>query len=126
MQNIEGMQQQSESKEETDEQEEDDEYDSEEEEEEPKLKYQRLVGTLSETLKQDAVSSMSVSDRFLVPYPHIGCSLQQGISLMNSCCYFIQRTGGGNALGSCSDYGFARNGSEEVHVSFSNCQPSVH
>ena len=43
--------------------------DSEEEDEEPKLKYQRLAATLSETLKKDAVSAMAVSDRFLVRKP---------------------------------------------------------
>ncbi|KAL2920015.1 Vacuolar protein sorting-associated protein 41 [Polyrhizophydium stewartii] len=43
-----------------------------EEDEEPKLKYQRLVGTLSETLKRDAVSCMSVSDRFLAVGTHWG------------------------------------------------------
>ena len=45
--------------------EDEDEYDDDEDDE-PKLKYQRLAGTLSETLKKDAVSTMAVSDRFLV------------------------------------------------------------
>ncbi|KAI8819466.1 uncharacterized protein EV422DRAFT_497948 [Fimicolochytrium jonesii] len=44
----------------------------EDEEDEPKLKYERLAGTLSETLKKDAVSSMSVSDRFLALGTHWG------------------------------------------------------
>ncbi|CAI2161428.1 16876_t:CDS:10 [Funneliformis geosporum] len=36
------------------------------EEEEPKLKYQRLDADVSELLKKDAASTMSVSDRFIV------------------------------------------------------------
>ncbi|RKO93321.1 hypothetical protein BDK51DRAFT_11338, partial [Blyttiomyces helicus] len=42
------------------------------EEEEPKLKYHRLAGTLAETLKKDAVSTMAVSDRFLALGTHWG------------------------------------------------------
>ncbi|KAJ1550018.1 Vacuolar protein sorting-associated protein 41, partial [Nowakowskiella sp. JEL0078] len=53
-----------ESAKEEDDEEADDE--DEEEEEEPKLKYRRLAGTLVDALKKDAVSTMSVSDRFLV------------------------------------------------------------
>jgi hypothetical protein len=49
-----------------DDDEEDEDEEEDEEDEEPKLKYQRLAGTLSETLKKDAVSTMAVSDRFLV------------------------------------------------------------
>ncbi|KAJ3308452.1 Vacuolar protein sorting-associated protein 41 [Blyttiomyces sp. JEL0837] len=59
-----------------DEEEEDDEDDDdesdEESDEEPKLKYQRLAGTLAETLKKDAVSTMAVSDRFLALGTHWG------------------------------------------------------
>ncbi|KAL5032706.1 hypothetical protein BDV3_001256 [Batrachochytrium dendrobatidis] len=40
--------------------------------EEPRLKYQRLVGTLSDVLKKDAVSCMGVSDRFLAVGTHWG------------------------------------------------------
>ncbi|KAJ3028093.1 UNVERIFIED_CONTAM: Vacuolar protein sorting-associated protein 41 [Siphonaria sp. JEL0065] len=46
------------------------EDDNEEEDEEPVLKYQRLSGTLADTLKKDAVSTMSVSDRFLAVGTH--------------------------------------------------------
>ncbi|KAI8920586.1 hypothetical protein BC831DRAFT_515430 [Entophlyctis helioformis] len=44
----------------------------EDEDEEPTLSYKRLVGTLSESLKQDAVSCMGVSDRFLAIGTHWG------------------------------------------------------
>ncbi|KAJ3190235.1 Vacuolar protein sorting-associated protein 41 [Gaertneriomyces sp. JEL0708] len=50
----------------------DEEEASDHEDEEPKLKYQRLGGTLSETLKKDAVSAMAVSDRFLALGTHWG------------------------------------------------------
>ncbi|KAJ3146963.1 Vacuolar protein sorting-associated protein 41 [Geranomyces michiganensis] len=56
-----------------DEEEDDEEAEEEgEDEEEPKLKYQRLASTLAETLKKDAVSTMAVSDRFLVGTIHVG------------------------------------------------------
>jgi hypothetical protein len=50
------------------EEEEDDEEDDEEEEEEeePKLKYQRLGASMSEILKNDTASCMTVHDKFLV------------------------------------------------------------
>ncbi|KAJ3297142.1 Vacuolar protein sorting-associated protein 41 [Borealophlyctis nickersoniae] len=50
----------------------DEDEDEETEDEEPKLKYQRLAATLSETLKKDAVSAMAVSDRFLALGTHWG------------------------------------------------------
>ncbi|KAI8618778.1 hypothetical protein BC830DRAFT_1107192 [Chytriomyces sp. MP71] len=54
--------------------EEDDESDEDDydDDDEPMLKYQRLSGTLSETLKKDAVSAMDVSDRFLAIGTHWG------------------------------------------------------
>ncbi|KAJ3412220.1 Vacuolar protein sorting-associated protein 41 [Chytridiales sp. JEL 0842] len=52
--------------------EEEEEEEEEDEEDEPKLKYQRLAGTLPETLKNDAVSTMAVSDRFLALGTHWG------------------------------------------------------
>ncbi|KAJ3067866.1 Vacuolar protein sorting-associated protein 41, partial [Podochytrium sp. JEL0797] len=42
----------------------------EDDDEEPMLKYQRLSGTLAETLQKDAVSCLAVSDRFLVCEEH--------------------------------------------------------
>ncbi|ORY38239.1 hypothetical protein BCR33DRAFT_741746 [Rhizoclosmatium globosum] len=49
-----------------------DDDDDDESDEEPMLKYQRLSGTLAETLKKDAVSTMAVSDRFLALGTHWG------------------------------------------------------
>ena len=40
----------------------------EDEEEEPKLKYNKLNGTLSEIFVKDAISTVCVSDRFLVNF----------------------------------------------------------
>ncbi|KAI8852801.1 hypothetical protein BC829DRAFT_360401 [Chytridium lagenaria] len=57
---------------EDDEGDEEDEDEDEDPDEEPKLKYQRLAGTLGETLKKDAVSTMAVSDRFLALGTHWG------------------------------------------------------
>ncbi|KAJ3124212.1 Vacuolar protein sorting-associated protein 41 [Nowakowskiella sp. JEL0407] len=55
-------------------QEEDEEEEEEEEDddEEPKLKYRRLAGSLVEALKKDAVSTLTVSDRFLALGTHWG------------------------------------------------------
>ncbi|KAJ1561457.1 hypothetical protein HK405_003882 [Cladochytrium tenue] len=57
---------------EEEEEDDDDEEEEDDEDEEPKLKYQRLAGTLSDTLKKDAVSTMAVSDRFLALGTHWG------------------------------------------------------
>ncbi|KAI9339039.1 hypothetical protein BDR26DRAFT_396978 [Obelidium mucronatum] len=46
--------------------------DEDEDNEEPVLKYHRLSGTLSDTLRKDAVSIMAVSDRFLALGTHWG------------------------------------------------------
>ncbi|KAJ3030993.1 UNVERIFIED_CONTAM: Vacuolar protein sorting-associated protein 41, partial [Siphonaria sp. JEL0065] len=51
---------------------EDEDEEEEENDEEPVLKYQRLSGILADTLKKDAVSTMSVSDRFLALGTHWG------------------------------------------------------
>ncbi|KAJ3188513.1 Vacuolar protein sorting-associated protein 41 [Irineochytrium annulatum] len=63
-----------ESEEEEDEEDEEEDESEEEEadDEEPQLKYQRLAGTLGETLKKDAVSCMAVCDRFLALGTHWG------------------------------------------------------
>lgn len=48
-----------------DEREEDDAAEEEEEEEEPKLKYQRLGGSLPSLLSHDAASSIAVAERMI-------------------------------------------------------------
>ncbi|KAJ3398291.1 hypothetical protein CcCBS67573_g05422 [Chytriomyces confervae] len=53
--------------------EDDDNDDDSDDDEEPMLKYQRLSGTLADTLKKDAVAAMAVSDRFLALGTHGGC-----------------------------------------------------
>ncbi|KAJ3116451.1 Vacuolar protein sorting-associated protein 41 [Physocladia obscura] len=50
----------------------DDDDDDDEDDGEPMLKYQRLSGTLGDSLKKDAVSTIAVCDRFLALGTHAG------------------------------------------------------
>ncbi|KAH6589434.1 hypothetical protein BASA61_005623 [Batrachochytrium salamandrivorans] len=50
----------------------DNDDDDDDDDDEPKLKYQRLIGTVSDMLKKDAVSCMGVSHRFLAVGTHWG------------------------------------------------------